>query len=542
MMVFMREHRPTIDMPQDLAACHALIAELARANELHTRTIESHTRTIDAHQHTIESHTQTIEELQQQKEQLAREKQDLELTLAELLQRAFSKRSERYLEDPNQLQLDFGNTDEAADAAEGLAQAIEEAEIIIAEHSRRKRVRRPRSEKFPEHILRYEVEAEVSDELKNCPEHGERKLIGYDRAEKLEITRPELRVRVTLYPKYACESAPECGIASPERPTGLVEGDKYDTSVAAEIITAKYGYHLPIYRQQDVFAGCGWAPSRSTLLNLLEGSAFVIRPVAEYFKQLILTSPILGTDETPVTLLLPEVIPKPIAGDLKSKRIHEVLSEAKRKGKPSLSARMWAYRSATIPLNVFDFTVSRHRDGPDLFLHDYIGKLMADCYSGLQGITLRTKGRIERGACVAHARRKVYAAREVYPPQASLLLGQFQQLYDIEERAKAYSPQERLQLRQSEAMPVWDAMGQWLASDAARQVLPKSKLGEALTYLRNHWDALRLYLTDGLMPIDNNEVEQLMKQVGHRRGAVVGAGRTGCSSAASRRASGRPTS
>ena len=323
-------------------------------------------------------------------------------------------------------------------------------------------------------------------------------------------------MRVTLFPKFACDGAPECGVASPERPVGIVEGNKYDTSVAAQIIGAKYGYHLPIYRQQDYFAGTGWSPARSTLLNILAGAAFVLRPVAEYFKQTILTSPILGTDDTRVTLLLPalpENIPKPIEGDLKSQRIHEVFSEAVREGKPSVSGRMWAYRSITIPLNVFDFTVSRHRDGPDAFLEDYTGKLMADCYSVYQGIVLRSERRIDRGACVAHARRKVFDGRGGYPLEGSVLLGKFQQLYDIEGRAKNFSPEERLALRQAEAAPVWDSIGQWLESDAARRVLPKSKFGEALGYLRNHWDPLRLYLTDGLMPIDNNDVEQLMKQV-----------------------------
>ena len=56
-----------------------------------------------------------------------------------------------------------------------------------------------------------------------------------------------------------------------------MEGNRYDTSVAAEIITAKYGYHLPIYRQQDYFAGSGWTPSRSTLLNILVAAASVHR-------------------------------------------------------------------------------------------------------------------------------------------------------------------------------------------------------------------------------------------------------------------------
>ena len=179
-------------------------------------------------------------------------------------------------------------------------------------------------------------------------------------------------------------------MVSPERPTGLVEGNRYDTSVAAEILTGKYAYHMPIYREQDYFAGSGWTPARSTLLNILMAAAFVIRPLAEFFKQTILRSPILGTDDTRVTLLLPKAIPKPLDGDPKSQRIHEVFTEAVAEGQPSVTARMWAYRSVTVPLNVFDFTVSRHRDGPDAFLETFTGKLMADCYSGYQGIELRS--------------------------------------------------------------------------------------------------------------------------------------------------------
>lgn len=72
---------------------------------------------------------------------------------------------------------------------------------------------------------------------------------------------------------------------------------------------------------------------------------------------------------------------------------------------------------------------------------------------------------------------------------------------------------ERQELRQREARPVWQRLRDLLASEAASRVLPKDKFGEALGYLRNHWDELQLYLSDGRLPIDNNEVEQLMKQV-----------------------------
>ncbi|MCB1953966.1 MAG: transposase, partial [Rhodocyclaceae bacterium] len=67
--------------------------------------------------------------------------------------------------------------------------------------------------------------------------------------------------------------------------------------------------HLPIYRQQDLFAGSGWRPTRSTLLNILMASGRLIRPLAEFLKDLMLTDSVIGTDETRVTLLLPESVP-----------------------------------------------------------------------------------------------------------------------------------------------------------------------------------------------------------------------------------------
>jgi transposase len=364
-----------IEIPDDLQACQALIVQLTAAVETqnqkldaHAHTIETQNQKLDAHAHTIESHAQTIDELQ-------KEKQELELTIAELLQRAFRRRSERYLADPNQLRLDFGDTPEAADAAEGLAEAIEECDTLetIPEHTRRRRLWKARREKLPEHLPRYEVEAPTPDDLKTCPLHGPRKVIGYDLVETLELERPKLRVRVTKYPKFACEDEPQCGVASPERPTGLVEGNRYDTSVAAEVITAKYGYHLPTYRQQDAGPLDAVEPAGSGRLR--------VRPLCKHFQRLVIGSGILGTDDTTVTLLLPKDIPKPVPGDAKSERIFEVFSKARTEGKPSVSARMWAYRSLTIPLNVFDFTVSHHRDGPDLFLAEFRGKLLADCYS-----------------------------------------------------------------------------------------------------------------------------------------------------------------
>ena len=478
----------TLVIPADLAACQALIVEQARA---------------------ITEQSEKITGLEQRV-------QEQQLTISELLQRAFRHRSERYLEDPNQLKLDFGNTPEAADAAAGLADAVEEAELIVAEHKRRKRVsKKPRSEQLPEHLPRYEVEAPVPDDVKHCAEHGQRKLIGHDRVETLEFERPKLKVRVTLYPKYICENEPSCGVAQPPREPGLVEGNRYGASVAAEIVTGKCGYHLPIYREQDYFAGCGWTVDRSTLLNIFRASAELVHPLARYLRDEVLASGAIGTDETRVTLLLPPEIPEAHQDDPKSRRIHEAFTEARAEGRKSVSGRMWAYRSLTVPINVFDFTVSRHRDGPDDFLvaGGFVGKLLADCYSGYQGITLRSDARIVRAACNAHARRKIFDQRENRPLLSSQFLAMYQELYDIEERGKGHSVREREELRSSEARPVWQRMRELLDSKAALEVLPKEKFAEALGYLRNQWEALVVYLGDGRLPIDNNQTEQLMKQV-----------------------------
>jgi transposase len=485
-----------IKMPTDLASCQALIEQLAG---------------------TIESIKKEYDMLQEK--------------YSELLLRKVQNNSERYIDNPDQLRLDLGDTDDAADAAEGLAQAAEEAGCFIKGHNRRKAKKR-RNESFPDHLPRREVEAEVPDDVKHCPVHGPRTLIGHDEVPKLMFKRSELWVQVTKHPKFACAD-PECGVTSPDRPKGLVEGDRYDVSVAAQIINAKYGYHLPIYRQQDLFAGSGWTPSRSTLLNILCACAAVLRPLVEHMKQVVLARDLIATDDTKVTLIMPPAMPKLDPEDPRSQRIHEVFSKAMAEGRRSVTARVWAYRSLIEPLNLFDFTVSRHRDGPADLLANFQGTLLADCYAGYEGIVVRSDDKIRRAACVTHARRKVFDSRATYPLQASVLLAMFQQLYDIEDQAKSMTADERKELRQAEAVKIWDQMGAWRESDVAKNVLGTSNFGKALGYLKNQWDPLRTYLSDGRIPIDNNETEQLMKQVaiGRKNWLFVGSVEAGARAA-----------
>jgi transposase len=456
-------------LPNDLAACHAIIRDQA----------------------------ERIAKLQAERDAA--------------LQLAFRKKIERYLPDPKQFVLDFGDSPEVVDAAEGIADAALET---VAGYERRKQAaEKARSEQLPAHLPRYEVKLDVPEDQKTCATHGERQVIGYDWQETLEVVPPKLVVRRTGIPKLACPKAPDCGVVEAPRPAGLVEGNRYDTSVAAEIMVAKYAYHVPVYRQQDLFASCGWTPARSTLLNVLEAAARLIRPLVAHLREVVRAGPIIGTDDTTVTLVVKDTPPPLDPDDPKAARAREVIAAAQAEQRGSITARMWVYRSITAPINVFDFTVSRHRDGPDLFLDGFAGSLMADCYSGYEAVRTKSDGRIVRAACVAHARRKVFDSRANHPVHAAMLLEMFQALYDIEDRAKAFPPAERQQLRHVEARPIWARISDYLASDSISNVMPKEPFGQAITYLRNQFDHLIVYLDDGLLPIDNNETEQLMKQV-----------------------------
>ncbi len=464
-----------IEMPMNLESCHALILKQASVNE-----------------------------------ELCIEMEKLKKLL---IQMAGQHRSERRVAcGPDHPWLPF---EEEAEIKVAREEAEAEAEAVIQKYTVEREVRKqkPRNEALPSHLRREERIAEVPASMENCPKHGLRKIIDYDITESLVYKRPELFVMVTKYPKFVCPSNPDCGIASPERPTSLIEGDKYSTSIAAAVIEAKWFHYLPIYRQQDLFASSGWTPGRSTLLNIVTQVAFVIQPLHDYMKRLVQGDIGVGIDDTGCRMLLPKEPPQAIAGDLKNQRLLEKIAEAKKKGEDSLLAKMWVYSGLhQAPYNIFDFRVSRHRDGPDDFFRGSRCKVQGDCFSGNKSVVFQSDGQLEFVACWGHARRKVFEAT-TYKQEGELLLGMIHSLYDIETRAQDWPWQDRQMLRQQESTVVLCTIKKWLDSEPLGSILPKSDFAEALNYIRNHWGALSAYTTDGRIPIDNNRVEQLMKQV-----------------------------
>jgi hypothetical protein len=227
----------------------------------------------------------------------------------------------------------------------------------------------------------------------------------------------------------------------------------------------------------------------------------------------------IGLDDTSCRMLMPRDEVVVVAGDLKSRRLAEKVAEAKAKKEQSLIGKMWAYQGLSdAPYNIFDFRVSRHRDGPDDFFRPSRCIVQGDCFSGNLSVVIHSDDRLTFAACWGHARRKVVEAT-TYPKESELLLGMIQALYDIETRAKDLTWQDRQALRQRESTAVLAAMWQWLDTVPLRDVLPKSDFGEALRYIRNHWKELNVFVGEGRIPLDNNCVEQLMKQVAMGRKA-----------------------
>ena len=124
----------------------------------------------------------------------------------------------------------------------------------------------------------------------------------------------------------------------------------------------------------------------------------------------------------------------------------------------------WAYSGGEdAAYDVFDFRVSRHRDGPAEFLANYGGHVMADCYSGNLSVVLAPGSSMTRMACWSHARRHVYEAKDVDLEVSAMPLALMNQLYDIERRGLEWTNDERTEVRQQESKLILDRLGDWLA-------------------------------------------------------------------------------
>ena len=293
--------------------------------------------------------------------------------------------------------------------------------------------------------------------------------------------------------ELASAAPPPAGtVISAAKPAPPIAKGLPGPGLLAHLIVSKYVDHLPLYRLEHIYERQGVFLSRSTLCDWLLACGRLLRPLYDVLVLRLLLSRALHTDDTPVKLQDPKT---------------HLLS----------TARLWAYLGdLSHPLNVFDFTLNRQRDGPQQFLAGYRGYLHADAFSGYDGLYLpdprTTEVRILEVACNAHARRKFYEARGSDALRSHQALGYYRQLYALEGGAKDFSDAQRLRMRQELSLPLLEQFHTWLEAQRP-EVLPKSPMGEALGYALNNWTALVRYTEAGYLAIDNNAAEREMKRI-----------------------------
>lgn len=467
-----------------------------------------------------------IQELSSKYEQAMKDLAESHAAFAKLLA---GNRSEKHVH-PDQQLLEFPEDKELQAVLEAAKREAEEAVEKITYTRTVKKKQRVRSDGFPAHLRREEIKVAIPQDKQLLLDEGKLVLVGYEPKEVLCHKSAEVYVTRYLEPVFALPETPELPAFREESPAALGEQGKYDASVSAAIINGKFALHVPYYRLQDVFSASGWTPTRSTIDYQTDLAAEAIEALPQLMIQRLLAGQYIGMDDTHVTLIMPNEIPQANETCTRTKRLIEKMEEALKKGEKSLAAKMWAYSGGNdAPYDVFDFRVSRHRDGPAEFLKNYNGHVMADCYSGNLSVVLAPRSAMTRMACLSHARRHLFESRECDLTVSALPLALMNQLYDIERRALEWANDERTEIRQTESKLILNRLGDWIEGTAAKNVLPASKLGQALNYLRNHWAALNVYITDGRLPIDNNWVERLMKRVavGKKNWLFVGSLRAG---------------
>lgn len=457
-----------------------------------------------------------------------RDRERLQHRLAQLLQRLYGPRGERFR--PDQPLLFAELTAPAAEEAAPPGGTETGTETTTA--PRPKRRARPHGRRpLPEHLPRTQQHYTLTEAERLCAGCGQvRGEIGVDRTEQLDYKPASLFILEQIVHKYACPhcaghlpataeptpmSEPTPASAATPSPTPVPEstvpppvpvvvaGVKPPAPFAkglpgagllAHLIVSKYVDHLPLYRLERVYERQGYFLPRSTLCDWLAASADALTPLYTLMVSVVLQSRALHTDDTPLKIDQP-----PPGG--------------------TATGRLWAYLGdAAHPYNVFDFTPNRKRDGPQQFLQTYRGYLHADAFSGYDALYLPDpragQALIHEVACNAHARRKFYEARGSDAVRSHQALAYYGQLYEIERQAKDLGADDalRLQLRQDLAVPILEQFHTWLVAQRA-DVLPKSPLAEAIGYALNQWQALCRYTEAGFLAIDNNAAEREMKRI-----------------------------
>jgi transposase len=345
--------------------------------------------------------------------------------------------------------------------------------------------RTPRRQPLPFDLPRVAFTHEPESTVCTTPGCGcQMKRMGEDVSEKLDYTPGVFAVQRHIRGKWACTRC-QTLIQAPV-PSEVIDKGIPTAGLLAQVLVAKYADHLPLYRQEAIFARAGFGIARSTLASWVGVCGVRLQPLVDALKAELLDCAVLHADETPVATLAP--------GTGKTHRSY-----------------LWAYAAGefeTLKAVVYDFTPSRAGEHARRFLGGWQGSLVCDDFAGYKASF--AQGVIEVG-CMAHARRKfveLHLAKKSHIAATPLAL--IGQLYGIERELKEAPPATRLEQRQAQAAPVAAKLHEWLVLHRIK-VPDGTAIAKAIDYSLNRWVALTRYLADPALPIDNNHDEQQIR-------------------------------
>lgn len=442
--------------------------------------------------------TNEVQQLSAEKSHLAEQLAAAQFQVQQLQKLIFSARSERHIpktENPEQLTLDFGEL--APTDLEPNADLKEEK--IKVEYERRKKIHVGRHP-LPEHLRVEEIRIEPEDLPENAEQNGYVH-IADTIVETLEYTPGSLFKKRYIFPRYVKNEKSEDGeektaFFQAKMPSRPLPKSIAESGLLTHLITQKFLYHLPFYRQIKQFKELYDTELRKSSVNgWFVATCTLLKPLYEKLKQKILESDYIQADESPIQVQDSEKKPRPaLASGGKTHRGYQ-----------------WVYHDPLTKLVLFDYQKGRGQNGPKEILAAFAGVLQTDGYAVYDKL-VKNKPEVTLIGCAAHARRYFFDAKDNHP-KAETALDYFQKAYAIERQIRDTQItdfNEIAAFRQKNALPIWNEFFAW-AKKEYPNALPKSPFGKALYYLLQREQKLTRYLNDGKLQIDNNLVENSIR-------------------------------
>lgn len=340
----------------------------------------------------------------------------------------------------------------------------------------------------PEHLERVDNPLAVPDSERACPKCGaERTCIGHDTTQVVDLIPARVIVRVDRREKLACRSCEGELVRAPQGDK-VVTGGKLGSTLVSQLLVDKYDDGLPLHRQKRRYERMGLSLPVSTLADQVTWATDLLRPLWRAAMAQVLLAVVMHIDGTSLP-----VLDKDAAGGKKL-------------------GTLWGYvGDQDIALYLYASTGKKKGQkpgeiGPEDFLRLRRGYVVADAASVFDA-SFKRDDLVECG-CNMHARRYFAKTLDRGDKRAALPLAAFKRLYEIEGELRDLGAEAKLAERQARSRPVYDELASWCETFQPHEP-PSAPMGRAIGYLLNHQTALRRFLEDGVVPIDNGIVERL---------------------------------